>query len=60
MKLDLEIYGVSYFGKTDDEDHAFLRSANIDPARWDRPSRLKTLFGRPQPERKHQPPSLDQ
>ena len=38
MKLDLDIYGVSYFGELDDEDDkAFLRKAGIDPRRWARP-----------------------
>jgi hypothetical protein len=38
MKLDLDIYGVSYFGELDDEeDKAFLRSAGINPRRWARP-----------------------
>jgi hypothetical protein len=38
MKLDLDIYGVSYFGELDDEDDkAFLRRAGIDPQRWARP-----------------------
>jgi hypothetical protein len=38
MKLDLDIYGVSYFGELDDEDDkAFLRKAGIDPRHWARP-----------------------
>jgi hypothetical protein len=37
MKLDLDIYGVSYFGELDDEDDKFLRRAGIDPRRWARP-----------------------
>ena len=41
MKLDLDIFGESYFeGEFRDEDREFLRSAGIDPDRWrGRPSR---------------------
>ena len=50
MKLDLDIYGVSYFGELDDEDDkVFLRRAGIDPRRWARPPwhrRLGTAAGR--------------
>jgi hypothetical protein len=38
MKLDLNIYGVSYFDDpADEEDKAFLRKAGINPRRWARP-----------------------
>jgi hypothetical protein len=37
MKLDLDIYGVWYFGKLNAEDEEFLREAGIDPRRWARP-----------------------
>jgi hypothetical protein len=49
MKLDLDIYGVSYFGKLTDEDEEFLRRAGIDPRRWARPPwrrRLPTIARR--------------
>jgi hypothetical protein len=52
MKLDLNIYGVSYFGDLDDEDKVFLRSAGINPRRWARPpwprrlaASLQRMFG---------------
>jgi hypothetical protein len=47
MKLDLDIYGHSYFDdELNDDDRAFLRKAGIDPARWGRPSRLQMLRAR--------------
>jgi hypothetical protein len=46
MKLDLDIYGVSYFGNLDDEDEAFLHRAGIDPRRWARPPWYRRLPAR--------------
>jgi hypothetical protein len=46
MKLDLDIYGVSYFGDLDDEDAAFLAGVDIDPRRWARPPRHRQLVDR--------------
>lgn len=43
MKLDLDIYGVSYFGKLDTEDEEFLRRAGIDPRGWARPPGRRRL-----------------
>ena len=47
MKLDLDIYGRSYFDRElDDRDRDFLRSAGLDPARWGRPTPWQTLRSR--------------
>jgi hypothetical protein len=59
MKLDLDIYGVSYFDEGEDvegdeevekrkkqeeeDDEAFLRSAGINPRRWARPPLRRRL-----------------
>jgi hypothetical protein len=59
MKLDLNIYGVSYFGDLDDEDKAFLRSARINPRRWARPPwprRLATALKRMLDDGARRPP----
>jgi hypothetical protein len=58
MKLDLDIYGVSYFGDLDADDKAFLRNAGINPRRWAQPSwsrRLATAIARIPTERAIRP-----
>ena len=47
MKLDLDIYGRSYFDEElDNTDRAFLSDAGLDPARWGRPTLLQRMQSR--------------